>query len=144
MTSSPEQIEHLLADADCRVVVTERRFADACGGRGEPPPTLEFVFVTDGAQEGTSDLDGLQSAGETTSTSRPTWRAVTPDDVATLIYTSGTTGPPKGVELTHRESGVDVARGLRSGHRIWSDGRLMSYLPTRTSPIASGRTIRRS
>ncbi|MEX2324498.1 MAG: long-chain fatty acid--CoA ligase [Nitriliruptoraceae bacterium] len=30
------------------------------------------------------------------------WRAVEPDDAATLIYTSGTTGPPKGVILSHR------------------------------------------
>jgi long-chain acyl-CoA synthetase len=30
-----------------------------------------------------------------------TWRAVQPEDLATLIYTSGTTGVPKGVMLTH-------------------------------------------
>lgn len=29
------------------------------------------------------------------------WRAVKPDDLATLIYTSGTTGPPKGVMVSH-------------------------------------------
>jgi long-chain acyl-CoA synthetase len=29
------------------------------------------------------------------------WRAVGPDDLATIIYTSGTTGPPKGAVLSH-------------------------------------------
>ena len=56
------------------------------------------------------------------------WRAVRPDDVATLIYTSGTTGPPKGVELTHANviaefSAIVDLVGMQPTDRI------TSYLP---------------
>jgi long-subunit acyl-CoA synthetase (AMP-forming) len=58
-----------------------------------------------------------------------TWRAVTPDDVATIIYTSGTTGPPKGVEITHANMLAQCAATIEVlGHR---DGeRIISYLPS--------------
>ena len=58
-----------------------------------------------------------------------TWRAVQPDDVATLIYTSGTTGNPKGVEMTHANlmfESYAVAEVLD-----WRFGdRMTSYLPS--------------
>ena len=56
----------------------------------------------------------LERRRRRTSTSRPRWRAVEPDDLLTLIYTSGTTGPPKGVQLTHRNL---MARGARRSTR---------------------------
>ena len=48
-----------------------------------------------------------------------TWRAVQPDDVATLIYTSGTTGNPKGVEMTHANLLFEAfAVGRGAGGRV--------------------------
>jgi long-subunit acyl-CoA synthetase (AMP-forming) len=57
------------------------------------------------------------------------WRAVGPEDVATLIFTSGTTGEPKAVQLSHRaivtsEHGTDALAPF--GNR---DGTVLSYLP---------------
>ena len=58
-----------------------------------------------------------------------TWRAVDPDDVATLIYTSGTTGPPKGVQLTHAQpDGGDPRR--RRPPADEPGGRITSFLPS--------------
>ena len=58
-----------------------------------------------------------------------TWRAVHPDDIATLICTSGTTGDAKQVEVTHANLlcevfGLDEVLGLRYGDRV------TSFLPT--------------
>ncbi len=56
------------------------------------------------------------------------WRAVVPDQLATLIYTSGTTGPPKGVMLTHGQ----VCRAQESSHRLFQPEpgwRSIGYLP---------------
>jgi long-subunit acyl-CoA synthetase (AMP-forming) len=127
-TSSPDQIEYLLTDAECRLVVTERQFVDRVLEVRTKLPSLQYVFVIEGASAGTADLEELTAAGDKNFDFESCWRSVTPDDVATLIYTSGTTGPPKGVELTHDNL-------LWTG-QTWAeitdqpaDGRLMSYLP---------------
>lgn len=53
------------------------------------------------------------------------WRAVRPDDVATLIYTSGTTGDPKCVEISHANLllnlfALDAVLGIEFGDRSTS------------------------
>ncbi|MBL7257710.1 AMP-dependent synthetase/ligase [Paractinoplanes lichenicola] len=81
-TSSPEQIEYLLAASGATVAVTERRLAPAFA-TSKP----HRLILADEDFGGPSlDLDGAQ---------------VTPGDLLTLVYTSGTTGRPKGVEITH-------------------------------------------
>jgi long-subunit acyl-CoA synthetase (AMP-forming) len=85
-TSSPEQIDYLLADSGARVAVTESRFAPVFAGR----PLRALVLI--------EDLEELIARGD------PGFSfgtVVRPADLLTLVYTSGTTGPPKGVEITH-------------------------------------------
>ena len=95
-TSSPEQTEYLLGHAECRVRVTEAALAERILGVAERLPLLERVYVVDGPLAGAHELGELERRRRPrTSPSRPRWRAVAADDVATLIYTSGTTGPPK-------------------------------------------------
>ena len=127
-TSAPEQIEYLLAHAECRVVVTEAQFVDRVLAVSERLPMLGEVFVVDEAPQGARSLTDLEAGGEEGFDFERSWRAVTDEDVATLIYTSGTTGPPKAVELTHE----NLLWQLRLVDRVFQlepAGRRMSYLP---------------
>jgi len=149
-TSSAEQIEFLLGDAASRVVFTEAAFLETVLAAREAVGAVEHVVVVDGeAAEGTISLAELEAMGEPGFDFEAAWRAVEPDDLATLIYTSGTTGPPKGVQLTH----ANVMAAFQSFDdllRLSSDSRLISWLPmahvaernaTQYAPIAFGASV---
>ncbi len=98
-TSAPEQIRYLFTNAENKIVFTEKDFLPAVKAAGAD---LAKVIVVDADVDGCLTLEHLESSGtEAGFDFDSAWRAVRPDDVATLIYTSGTTGPPKGVQLTH-------------------------------------------
>ena len=100
-TSSAEQVEWIVADADVRVVITEIT-----------------TIVQAGSGVSPSQVDQRSNA-------------LTVDDVYSIIYTSGTTGRPKGVELTHRNAvgipyhGVRYLPGVLWGTNV----RLLLFLP---------------
>ncbi len=128
-TSSPEQIEYVVADAANRVVVTEQAFLQQVLEARDRVDTLEHVVVVDGdAPEGAISLAELEEMADPGFDFEAAWRAVEPEDVLCLIYTSGTTGPPKGVQLTH----ANMMAQLQSGQEIWgfpAGGRTISFLP---------------
>jgi long-chain acyl-CoA synthetase len=129
-TSSPEQIEYVVADAANRVIVTEQSFLPQVLAARERVETLEHVVVVDGeAPEGTISLAELEAMGDPDFDFEAAWRAVEPDDVLCLIYTSGTTGPPKGVQLTHRNM-VAQWRACDEIHPTKPGSRAITYLPT--------------
>ncbi|MEV0894147.1 AMP-dependent synthetase/ligase [Promicromonospora sp. NPDC050262] len=98
-TSSAEQVQWILSDADVRLIVVESAAHAETVKQVRPSlPGLEDILLID---EG-AVLD-LRKAGTNLSAGIVAERrdAVRRDDLATIIYTSGSTGRPKGVELTH-------------------------------------------
>ncbi|MFI6041425.1 AMP-dependent synthetase/ligase [Nocardia sp. NPDC051321] len=125
-TSSSEQIAHLFTDAANKVVVTEQVFLDKVTGAGID---LAHIVLVDGPAAGTISLDEVEANPAADFDFDATWRAVQPDDLATLIYTSGTTGPSKGVEVTHRNVLAQVIALVNGPLPVGLDDRAVSYLP---------------
>lgn len=129
-TSSPEQVEYLVRDAENRVIVTEQAFLDTVLAARDAVETLEHVVVVDGdAPAGTISIEELEAMGEPGFDFEAAWREVEAEDVLCLIYTSGTTGPPKGVQLTHANM-VAVWRACDEVQPTEPGGRMISFLPS--------------
>jgi long-subunit acyl-CoA synthetase (AMP-forming) len=129
-TSSPEQVEYVVADAGNRVLVTEQAFLDTVLAARVRVESLEHVVVIDGeAPEGTISIEELEAMGDPDFDFEGAWRAVEPDDVLCLIYTSGTTGPPKGVQLTHANM-LGVWGAVNQIRPVEPGGRGISFLPS--------------
>ena len=121
-TLPAEQLVYLFDNADTKVVICEAQYVDRIRASGA---NIEHIVCLDGLPEGTLSVDDLIAAGPDDFDFESSWRAVQPDDVATLIYTSGTTGNPKGVEMTHanllfQAFAVDEVLGVRFGDRSTS------------------------
>jgi long-chain acyl-CoA synthetase len=128
-TYTVEQIEHLVADAGSRAIVTEQAYLDTVLAARDAVDTVREVVVVDGEPSpGSISLDALASRGEGDFDFQSTWMAVEPDDVLTLIYTSGTTGPPKGVQITHANI-CETVRSYDDLIQFPDGGRIVSYLP---------------
>ncbi|WP_406815910.1 fatty acid--CoA ligase FadD11 [Mycobacterium sp. M23085] len=125
-TLPAEQLTYLFDNAGTKVAICEEQYVDRIRASGAP---IEHIVCIDGSPPGTISVDDLYAAAADDFDFESTWRAVQPDDVATLIYTSGTTGNPKGVEMTHASLlfeayGLDAVLGSRFGDRT------TSYLPS--------------
>jgi long-subunit acyl-CoA synthetase (AMP-forming) len=125
-SSSAEQIQHKLAVADSRILVTQAEFLPRVRVARQSLPDLEHVIVIDGDPE-TDGLARLESAAEGGFDFDGAWRAVGPEDPVTLIYTSGTTGPPKGAEWAHRTVMAQL-RALAAALPM-PDENVISFLP---------------
>jgi fatty-acyl-CoA synthase len=99
-----DELRCVLADAECRVVITMTGFAgldyQAAVGLMHDPPTV-VAFDTDGrTRPDALTLDGLAQLGER-NRGACDGRHVDPGEPSDLLYTSGTTGVPKGVLVSH-------------------------------------------
>jgi long-subunit acyl-CoA synthetase (AMP-forming) len=124
-TSAPEQIEYLFSNAGNKVVFCDEQFLPRIR---EVSASVAHIVCVDGTAEGAMSLEELESRGDADFDFDAAWRAVGPEDLATIIYTSGTTGPPKGVELTHANviAETDAVRVL---FEVEPGDRVLSYLP---------------
>jgi long-chain acyl-CoA synthetase len=126
-TSVPEQIEHVVTDAESRFAIVEKAFLERFEEAREQLPNLEHLIVVDGdggdhTLEQLIEMDPGFDPGEIV-------EQIEPDDLLTLIYTSGTTGPPKGVQLTHRNLLFVVATVDDLIQIPPEGGRVISWLP---------------
>ena len=128
-TSSAEQVEWIVTDADVRVVITESgTLAELVRGAVAGIEQTVRILALDA-----DAITTIVQAGSGVSPSQVDQRsnALTVDDVYSIIYTSGTTGRPKGVELTHRNAvgipyhGVRYLPGVLWGTNV----RLLLFLP---------------
>jgi long-chain acyl-CoA synthetase len=137
-TLAPEQIAFVAGDCDARIAVL-----DGAGelARWQPVlaqlPALKTIIVRDAAAcpagEPYLTWDAFAALGRERYAADPDLvservAAISIDDPVALLYTSGTTGNPKGVLLTHRNVGYELA--CAQGMALIPDGaRWVSYLP---------------
>lgn len=111
-TSSQSQVEYIVNDAGCRLLLVGSKEQYAIARRAmKQCPSLQRIVTFDsfGADEGddsTMSFANLLALGRKASEAcrrevSDRSRRATPDDIATIIYTSGTTGEPKGAVLPH-------------------------------------------
>lgn len=96
-TDSALQIEHILKDADIRIVITATTQQAELVQSVKTDSVRHLLSLDKGAQRDLAQA-GLNVPIEEV---RLRTEAVKLEDEATIIYTSGTTGVPKGVVLTH-------------------------------------------
>ena len=96
-TDSAVQIEHILKDADIRIVITATTQQAELVQSVKTDSVRHLLSLDKGAQRELAQA-GLDVPIEEV---RLRTEAVNLEDEATIIYTSGTTGVPKGVVLTH-------------------------------------------
>lgn len=121
-----ERIASYLAVAQTRWLVTEARLLPLARQVAERTGAT-LVSVDRSSDDAVLDLADVSGAS-TGHDVETLWRAVGPEDIATLIFTSGTTGTPKAVQLSHRAiaTAVDGTLALAPSS---GGGEVLSYLP---------------
>ena len=141
LLSQPEQMRHVLAHSDCKLVFVARDWEERVRKllATIDRPVAVVVTDADAALDGPPDAP---SSGIEPASSQP-------DDLALLMYTSGTTGVPKGVMLTQANL-VANAQAIGQEHSLTADDRVLAVLPlyhinafavTMLAPLASGGSL---
>ena len=129
----PEQVAHILADCNVRVLVTSQQRLAALAPVLARCPDLRSVLAV-GLQGEHALPPGVELADWDQALAAA--RLQPPDpapgridaDVAAILYTSGSTGKPKGVVLSHRNL-VAGARSVAGYLELTAEDRLLAVLP---------------
>lgn len=103
---APEQLIHVIDDAEDRILFFDRTFLDAISKlRPHLPSVQHFILMGPRPETATDDFPGLIYFDELlASAPEEDWPTVLETAPSALCYTSGTTGLPKGVLYTHRST----------------------------------------
>jgi acyl-CoA ligase (AMP-forming) (exosortase A-associated) len=126
----PEQVAHILADCNVRVLVTSPERLAQLQGVLAGCPDLRTVFVTGVPQDNPAafQVQGWAAAQAAPAAAVLAARRAIDADMAAILYTSGSTGKPKGVVLSHRNM-VTGARSVASYLALTPQDRLLAVLP---------------
>jgi long-chain acyl-CoA synthetase len=91
----PEDLRHVIADAEACGVVTSPEFVDKVREAVAGLDDVRFVLCTENSGGEVVSLESLEAAEPASIVDRAD------DDLAALLYTGGTTGRAKGVMLSH-------------------------------------------
>jgi long-chain acyl-CoA synthetase len=90
----PEDLRHVIADAEATAVITTTEFAEKVLAATGELDCVRFL-ISSGADDGFFEFATLEQASPAPIVARDD------DDLAALLYTGGTTGRSKGVMLSH-------------------------------------------
>ncbi|MFC5460200.1 acyl-CoA ligase (AMP-forming), exosortase A system-associated [Massilia niabensis] len=129
----PEQVAHILADCNVRVLVTSNERLAQLSEVLVSCPDLRTVFVTGAPSEHAAAGVHIEVRGWDASQRPPgagvlAARRPIDADMAAILYTSGSTGKPKGVVLSHRNM-VAGANSVASYLHMTPQDRILSVLP---------------
>jgi long-chain acyl-CoA synthetase len=137
-TAGAWEMEHIIRHSGCRLIFCENdatleRLLPIREAIGLPEHLVLFETKRGTLPSGVSLLKDLVSRGEALDREAPerfeaAWRAVAPEDLATIAYTSGTTGPPKGVMITHANLYYTAIHAIQTQH-ITKEDFGIAYLP---------------
>ncbi|MEV7142385.1 amino acid adenylation domain-containing protein [Streptomyces tauricus] len=112
-----ERVKHILADAEPRAVITDRRSADV---QVLTDHRVRILFIDDESVRQYLDAGVIDPPR--------VLRPLLPTDAAYVIFTSGTTGRPKGVQINHRAI-VNRLWWMRDLYRIGAQDRVLLKTP---------------
>ena len=128
-TSSSEQVEWIVNDAQVRLLIAEtpENAATVAKIRDTAPHLADVLVISEGAIA-TLIADGAEVSDEEIARRRTLAKQ---DSLATIIYTSGTTGRPKGAELTHQNFHALALNAIARLRPVVSDpgSRTLLFMP---------------
>ncbi|MEI2733707.1 MAG: class I adenylate-forming enzyme family protein [Rhodoblastus sp.] len=138
-SSTPEQLEGMVADSGAKLLFLDASTADSLKNAGDAG-TVRISL--DGSDCGKPFADWLAPAGSPVTPAK-----VDPADPFNIIYSSGTTGIPKGIVQSHRMRWAHVQRANAFLYNrtattllstpLYSNTTLVSFFPT----LAGGGTV---